>query len=118
MPLFEYSCRRCSKRFTFLTGVVQNEPPPRCPVCGSEDLAKLMSRFKRGRDDDARMEALGDRMEGGALDNPAALRQFARDMSREIEAETGESLEDDFEELAAEESASHTSLSPRDDTIY
>ena len=118
MPLFEFSCRSCSKRFTFLTGVVQNEVPPRCPVCGSAELSKLMSRFSRGGDDDARMDALADRLDDGGLDDDVSLRRFAREMSREIEAETGENLEGDFEQLAAEESASQTSHAPRDETIY
>ncbi len=118
MPLFEFICRGCAKRFTFLTGVVQNEAPPRCPVCGSEELSKLMSRFSRGRDDDARMDALADRLDDSALHDDAALRRFAREMSHEIQAETGENLEGDFEELAAGESAPQTSHPTRDETIY
>jgi len=118
MPLFEFTCSNCAKRFTFLTGVVQNEAPPRCPVCGSEELTKLMSRFSRGQDDDARMDALADRLDDGGLDDEATLRRYAREMSREVEAETGENLEADFEELAAEESASQTSPQTRDETIY
>ena len=114
MPLFEFDCRACSKRFTFLCGVVQNEAAPRCPRCGSEELSKLMSRFARGRDDDARMDAIAEKMDGG-LDDAASLRRFAREMSGEIEAETGETLQDDFEELAAQESARATQ---NDETIY
>lgn len=118
MPLFEFSCRACAKRFTFLCGVVQNETPPRCPRCASEDLTKLMSRFARGRDDDARMDALAERLDDGGLDDDANLRRFAREMSHEIEAETGENLEGDFEELAAGSSAAENSDATRDDTIY
>ena len=118
MPLFEFSCRACSRRFTFLIGVVQDEAPPRCPRCSSEDLTKLMSRFARGRDDDARMDALAERLDDGGLDDDADLRRFAREMRREIEAETGENLEGDFEELAAETSATEKYSSTRDDTIY
>ena len=118
MPLFEYACRACAKRFTFLSGVVQNDLAPQCPRCGSEELQKLMSRFARGRDDDARLDALGESLDDGRLDDPQALRKFAREMSREIEAETGETLQDDFEELAGEESASHSANETRDETIY
>jgi putative FmdB family regulatory protein len=118
MPLFEYTCRACAKRFTFLSGVVQDEKLPRCPRCGGEDLQKLMSRCARGRDDDARMDSLGESLDDGRLDDPKALRRFAREMSREIEAETGETLQDDFEELAEEQSTSHSSNETRDETIY
>ena len=42
MPLFEYDCRGCHKRFEFLTREGQS---PACPACKSEDLQKLMSVF-------------------------------------------------------------------------
>ena len=123
MPLFEFVCAQCSKQFTFLCGVVRDEKVPQCPRCGSEKLSKLMSRFARGRDDDARMDAIGEKLDSAATDDPATLRRFAREMSREIEAETGENLEGDFEELATEESAGESagadrSSSFRDETIY
>jgi putative FmdB family regulatory protein len=42
MPLYEYSCRRCSKRFERL---VFGKEKPTCPKCDSGDLEKLVSRF-------------------------------------------------------------------------
>ncbi|HEX8550652.1 MAG TPA: zinc ribbon domain-containing protein [Abditibacteriaceae bacterium] len=114
MPLFEYRCGECAKVFTFLTGVVQNEAAPRCPHCNSEKLNKLMSRFARGQSDDERMDVIAEKLDSGTLDDEANLRRFAREMSAEIEAETGETLGDDFEELAGSKNTSVL----RDDTIY
>ena len=99
MPLYEYSCRACSKQFTFLAGVISDNSEARCPRCGSRDLAKLMSRVARGRSDDDRMEAMAERMETKDLDDPGSLRQFAREMGRELSAETGEDMSDEMEAM-------------------
>jgi len=99
MPLYEYSCRACGKRFTFLAGVVSGNTDARCPRCDSDDLTRLMSRVARGRSDDERMDAMADRMENRDLENPRDLRRFAREMGRELAAETGEDMADEMEAM-------------------
>lgn len=122
MPLFEFSCLDCGKRFTFLSGVVADNSAPRCPVCQSEKLKKLMSHFARGRSDDARMDAMGEKLEGQNFDDPRELRRFAREMGREMGSETGEDLSDEMEELieaeAGEPSGSTMGSNSDDGTIY
>lgn len=103
MPLFEYSCKDCEKRFTFLSGVVADNTEPVCPRCQSKDLTKLMSRFSRGRSDDDRLDAMADKMDDADFDDPRAARRFAREMGREMGAETGEDLSDEMEELIENE---------------
>jgi putative FmdB family regulatory protein len=45
MPLFEYRCRACEKRFEeFVLG----DAKPRCPVCQGGKLEKLLSVFAVG----------------------------------------------------------------------
>jgi putative FmdB family regulatory protein len=99
MPLFEYRCQECQKRFTFLAGVIADNFDPACPRCGSMQLKKLISRVARGRSDDDRMDALADRLESADMDDPRDLRRFAREMGREMGQETGEDLSDEMEEL-------------------
>ena len=99
MPLFEYACRRCDKRFTWMSGVVATELPPLCPNCHSADLRKLISRVTRGRSDDARMESIADKLETQDFDDAHELRRFAREMGREMGAESGEDLSDEMEEI-------------------
>src|SRR5690606_22793175 len=119
MPLFEFVCRHCQKQFTFLTGVIADNDAAKCPRCGSLDLQKLISRFSRGRSDDARMEAIAEKMESRDLENPGEMSRFAREMGRELSAESGEDLSGEIEELIEEESRGGASASGGDDgTIY
>ena len=99
MPLYEYVCQQCSKQFTFLTGMISGNTDAQCPRCGSADLKKLISRVARGRSDDDRMEAMAEKLETQDLDDPRALRRFAREMGREMSAETGEDMSDEMEEM-------------------
>jgi putative FmdB family regulatory protein len=119
MPLYEYSCRACGKQFTFLSGVVSDNGEPRCPRCDSTELSRLMSRVARGRSDDDRMEAIAERMENRNLEDPRDLRRFAREMGREIAAETGEDMSAEMEELIASEARGEADGGGGDDgTIY
>jgi len=45
MPLYEYSCRDCSKRFEQL---LFGREKPACPNCHGADLEKLLSTFAVG----------------------------------------------------------------------
>jgi len=42
MPLYEYTCRKCSKRFEAL---VFGQEKPSCPKCHGADLEKMFSTF-------------------------------------------------------------------------
>jgi putative FmdB family regulatory protein len=45
MPLYEYACRECSRRFEAL---VFGRETPACPACGGRSLEKLLSTFAVG----------------------------------------------------------------------
>ena len=45
MPLYEYSCRGCGRRFEVLQRVGADHSGVGCPVCGSDDVAKQFSTF-------------------------------------------------------------------------
>ena len=42
MPIYEYQCKACCHSFEELT-LSSNDPPPKCPECGCDDVEKLMS---------------------------------------------------------------------------
>ncbi len=43
MPVFEYKCAECGKKFEEL--VSRADEPVACPTCNSTDTEKLMSAF-------------------------------------------------------------------------
>jgi len=58
MPMFEYECQACGRRFeTFVTA----SRKPACPTCQSEDLRKLVSTLGRigGRGDSGGYPSVG-----------------------------------------------------------
>ena len=75
MPLFEYRCNKCERRFSLLVGVTAEKAELRCPRCGSKNATKLISRIApitREEDlddfDDSGFEG-GDEDDGGYDDD-------------------------------------------------
>ena len=99
MPLYEYRCNDCKKRFQYLVGMIADNPNPTCPKCQSKDLQKLMSRVKRLRSEDDMLESLADPSQLGDLEDPKQVRKWARKMGRELGSEMGEDFTEEFEEL-------------------
>ena len=99
MPIYEYRCLSCHRRFSqlFLSATA---PDPHCPHCGGAQLQRLFSRFATVRSEEERLEALADPrfLEGLENEDPATIAQWARKIGREL----GEDLGEDFEELAEE----------------
>ena len=104
MPIYEYRCSGCQRKFSALVGVIADAKPPVCPRCGGTDLQRLMSRFSSPRSEEQRLESLGDPSSIGDMEDPAALRQWMRTMSREM-GEEGEDMEELMEEALAEDEA-------------
>jgi putative FmdB family regulatory protein len=94
MPIYEYRCDACKRRFTALVGVVAGDAPLACPRCGGEKLTKLVSRFASFRSD-SDVDDIGDLDEIG--DDPSAARRLARKMGSEFGEDLGEDFEDDVE---------------------
>jgi len=64
MPLYEYRCEKCRRRFSMLVGVTAEKTPLCCPNCGSRRATKLISRIApivRGEDfDDADLDDMDE----------------------------------------------------------
>lgn len=95
MPLFDYRCLDCHKRFTLLIGVVAEKEAENCPHCGSANVNRLISRFARLRSEDDLIENLGDPSKAGDLEDPKQLHSWMKRMGKEM----GEDVGDDFDEL-------------------
>ena len=98
MPLFEYRCGDCRRRFTLLVGMVAQAAPQQCPKCGSTHLNKLVSRFAVARSEDDLLESVADPSKLGDPEDPRAMADWMRRVGREM----GEDLGDDFDEMVEE----------------
>ena len=98
MPLYEYRCGECRRRFTLLVGMVAQAASQQCPRCGSTRLNKLVSRFSVARTEDDLLESIADPNTLGDPDDPRAMAEWMRRVGREM----GEDLGDDFDEMVEE----------------
>lgn len=98
MPIFEYRCAGCRRKFSLLVGVVAGGSEARCPACGSEQIQKLISRFAVARSEDDLMDDLADPSKIGDMEDPRQMVQWMKRMGKEM----GEDLGDDFDELVEE----------------
>jgi putative FmdB family regulatory protein len=95
MPIYEYRCRDCGRKSTFITLSVSEKLEPKCERCGSVSLDKLVSRVAVLRSEGSRMESLADPSKLGGLDesDPRSVARWMKKVGRE----TGEDLGEDFE---------------------
>jgi putative FmdB family regulatory protein len=98
MPLYEYRCEECRRRFSLLVGMTVEQPAQACPRCGSARLRKLISRFAVARTEDDILDDIADPSGLGDPEDPRAMADWMRRVGREM----GEDLGDDFDELVEE----------------
>lgn len=119
MPIFEYVCDSCSKRFSALVGVIANPRPTACPQCGGTALTKQVSRFARVRSEDDAMESLADESAFGDIENdPKAMRKWVREMGKAMDEDLGEDFEAALEEEMGGEGGGEGGGEAADGTIY
>jgi putative FmdB family regulatory protein len=104
MPVYEYVCDKCKRKFSWLTGVVAVEEKPACPRCGSGKYHKVISRVFRGRSEEAALDDLAD-SDMGDLDDPKQAREFAKRLGKEFGYELGDDFEGEMEAAIDEEAA-------------
>jgi putative FmdB family regulatory protein len=116
MPIFEFVCDTCQKRFSALVGVIANPRSTACPRCSGTNLTKQVSRFARGRTEDETLESLTDETVFGDIENdPKAMRRWVREMGKAMD----EDLDEDFEAaMEEEESGSGTGTDTDTDMVY
>jgi len=103
MPLFDYRCMDCKRRFSLLLGVVAERQEEKCPNCGSTNVGRLISRFGRLRSEDDLIDDLADPSKIGDLENPKELHGWMKRMGREMGEDLGEDLDGILEEAEAAE---------------
>jgi putative FmdB family regulatory protein len=104
MPIYEYGCRKCGKRFSVLTLRVSEAVTAACSRCGSTAVDRLMSRFAMPKSEDARLDALSDPSSLGGLDenDPKSVARWMRRMGKEMgEDVSGEDFDEMVDEMEA-----------------
>lgn len=104
MPIYEYRCEHCRRKVSFLFKSLTPSEPPHCPLCGSERLTRLFSRFAVVRSEEDRLERLADPSRFGDLDenDPKSVARFMQKMGKELGEDLGEDFEQAMEEAMAE----------------
>ncbi len=101
MPLYEFSCAGCRKKFTILCPISRRDDSHSCLHCGSTKTQRLVSRVKMVRNEEQMMESLADPTKMSGLDenDPRTFATWAKKMAREM----GENMDDEIEAMAEEE---------------
>lgn len=96
MPIYEYRCKDCRKKSTFITLSAKAALEPKCKHCGSPNMAKLVSRVAIFRSEESRMESLADPSKLAGIDenDPKSVARWMKKMGKEA----GEDLGEDFEQ--------------------
>lgn len=97
MPLYEYICDNCNKRFSVrLSYEDYGKQNVLCAYCRSDQVRRKITRFRLKRSEVSRMAEMPDpaKLEG-IEEDPQSFGRMIRSMSRE----TGEDLGPEFDEV-------------------
>jgi len=99
MPIYEYFCRSCKRKMSFLV-LTPASFRPSCKRCGGTDLEQLFSRFSSPKSEEKRLESLADPASLAGLDenDPASVARWMKKMGKEM----GEDMGEDFDQMAEE----------------
>lgn len=99
MPIYEYLCLTCGKKSSFLLGVSESTADLRCQDCKSANLSRAVSRFRRGRDEDARLDEISDHLDlHGTPDSYSAVRDLAREAGKAMDEDFSDEMEEMLEQ--------------------
>lgn len=104
MPIYEYLCTKCFRKFSVLVGVIAESDALVCPRCGNTEVKKLVSRFSRPRSEDEILDSL--EMSGlGDMDekDPRSMVNWMKKLGKEMGEDFGDELDEALEEAMAEE---------------
>ncbi len=97
MPLYEYRCLDCKRRFDIsMTYAEYGTKEVACKHCGSKNITRRIGRIRITRSDDSRLDNFSDPSSLEGLENdPIALGKMMRKMSGEL----GEEMPAEFDEV-------------------
>ena len=107
MPIYEYACRKCKRRMSFLV-LSPDSFKPVCKFCQGSDLEQLYSRFAMPKSEEKRLESLADPSTFSGLDenDPGSVARWMKKMGKEMGEDLGGEDIDQLAEEAAQEASS------------
>lgn len=102
MPIYDYRCQSCRKRFAVFFRSYSEVGPEPCEHCGSARVARVAPRVAQLRSEDAQLERLSDPSALGDLDenDPASIARWAKRLGREMGEDLGDEFDDAMDGLA------------------
>ena len=101
MPLYDYFCLDCQKRFdVFMTYAEYGARPVACPHCQGQSVRRRVPRVRVAKSEESRMDSLA-----GDFSDPSALAGLENDpqamgrMMRKMGSELGEEMPPEFGEV-------------------
>jgi putative FmdB family regulatory protein len=106
MPIYEFFCRECKRKMSFLVLSTASFRPV-CKFCKGEDLEQLFSRFATPKSEESRLESLADPSSFSGLDenDPSSVARWMKKMGKELGEDFGGEDIDQLAEEAAQEAA-------------
>ena len=104
MPIYDYRCARCGKRFTLFFRSFSEVTDPTCTHCGATEASRLPSRVRLVRSEEDRLDGLTDTSSLGDVDenDPASVARWARKLGSELGEDVGPELEEAIESGATD----------------
>ncbi len=97
MPLYDYTCQQCQKKFEIrITYADFGSQPVHCPSCGSENVQR---RFKAPRVISSDSKRLVVEGESYAAASPQDDPQTLGRMMRQVQQQSGETMAPEFDEV-------------------
>ncbi len=106
MPLYQYRCLKCKKRFeVFLSYKEYGTKSVLCPHCQSGEVQRRIGRIRVAKSEESRLDALTDPTGLESLENdPRALGKMMRKMGNEMGEEVGPEFDEVVDRLEAGQS--------------
>lgn len=103
MPIYDYRCATCHRRFAIFFRSFSEVGPVRCQQCGSDSVARMAPRVAQVTSEDARLDRLSDPSALGDVDenDPGSVARWAKRLGREMGEDLGDEFDDAMDELAA-----------------
>lgn len=103
MPIYDYRCASCNKRFAVFFPSYSKVGEVTCQHCGSGNVARLAPRVAQMTSEDARLDKLSDPSSIGDVDenDPGSVARWAKKLARNMGEDLGDEFDDAMDELAA-----------------